>query len=182
MNAGNAAPIKPYRAIEVVDYDPCWPLWFETIREETEALLTGLVCEIHHIGSTSVPGLCAKPKVDVDIVLSSAEMIPEGIARMSASGRYAYHGDKYGDGMWVFTTGRGSHGQRLYLCGPGTPTHLERLLFRDYLRNHREAARRCGELKRRLVSEVDDDWDRYTGGKGRFVAEIVRLATELQER
>jgi GrpB-like predicted nucleotidyltransferase (UPF0157 family)/SAM-dependent methyltransferase len=164
------------RAIEVVDYDPAWPALFEEIRSGLERLLAGLVLEIHHIGSTAVPGLCAKPKIDVDIVLRSAAEIPEAIARMQATGAYIYHGDKYRDGMWAFTTGRGSRGQRLYLCASGTAMHLRRMLFRDHLRRHAEAAASYAALKRRLASETEDDWDHYTGGKGPFVETIVQLA------
>lgn len=161
------------RAIEVVDYDPAWPTQFEEIRARLERLLDGLVLEIHHIGSTAVPGLCAKPKIDVDIVLRSAAKIPEAIERMQATGAYAYHGDRYGDGMWTFTTGRGSRGQRLYLCAPDTAAHLRRMLFRDHLQRHPEAAAAYAALKRRLASETADDWDHYTGGKGPFVTGIV---------
>ncbi|WP_315975226.1 GrpB family protein [Phyllobacterium zundukense] len=119
------------RSIEVVDYDPSWPRQFEEIRAEVSSRLSGLVVEIHHIGSTAIPGLCAKPKIDVDIVLCSSLDIPEGIARLQASGTYTFHGDRYNDDMWVFTRGGGSPGQRLYLCAPGHQTHLHRILFRD---------------------------------------------------
>ncbi|WP_225767738.1 GNAT family N-acetyltransferase [Inquilinus sp. Marseille-Q2685] len=168
------------RTIEVVDYDPAWPALFDEIRAGLEQLLEGLVLEIHHIGSTAVPGLCAKPKIDIDIVLHSAAAIPEAIERMQATGDYIYHGDKYRDGMWTFTTGRGSRGLRLYLCAPSTATHLRRLLFRDHLRCHPEAAVAYGALKRKLVSETADDWDYYTGSKGPFVAGTERRA--LAER
>jgi GrpB-like predicted nucleotidyltransferase (UPF0157 family)/SAM-dependent methyltransferase len=164
------------RAIEVVDYDPAWPVLFEEVRAGLERLLDGLIQEIHHIGSTAVPGLCAKPKIDVDIVLHSAAVIPEAIERMQATNGYIYHGDKYRDGMWAFTTGHGSRGQRLYLCAPGAATHLRRMLFRDYLRQHPETAAAYAVLKRRLASETEDDWNHYTGGKGPFVAETVRQA------
>ena len=162
-----------------MDYDPAWPGAFEEARAAIERLLGGLVLEIHHIGSTSVPGLCAKPKIDVDIVLRSAAEIPQAIERMKAED-FTYHGDKYQEGMWAFTTGRGSHGERFYLCAPGTLAHLRRLLFRDYLRGHPETAAAYGVLKRKLASEVsgrsEADWDHYTGGKGPFVAETLRKA------
>lgn len=164
------------RAIEVVDYDPAWPALFGEMQDGLQRLLAGLVLEIHHIGSTAVPGLCAKPKIDVDIVLHSAADIPEGITRMRAAGAYTYHGERYRDGMWVFTTGRGSRGARLYLCAPATPTHLRRILFRDHLRQNADAATAYAALKRRLAAEADDDWDAYTGGKAAFVADVVRQA------
>jgi GrpB-like predicted nucleotidyltransferase (UPF0157 family) len=163
--------------IEVIAYDPRWPVLFEEIRAGLERLLAGLVLEIHHIGSTAVPGLCAKPKIDFDIVLRSAVAIPEAIERMKVTGVYTAHGNIYRDGMWVFTTPGGPRGQRLYLCAPGTTTHLRRLLFRDHLRRHPETAAAYAALKRRLASEAADDWDYYTGGKASFVAEIVRRET-----
>src|SRR5262249_21355811 len=163
------------RTIVVLDYDPRWLAAFEDIRRTLEEQLAGLGREICHVGSTSVSGLCAKPKIDVDIVMRSAAAIPQGIERLKALG-YACHGDRYKDGMWAFTIGRGSYGERLYLCAPGTPTHLRRLLFRDHLRNHPEAAAAYGALKRRLAAEAVNDWDHYTGGKGPFVADVVRRA------
>jgi GrpB-like predicted nucleotidyltransferase (UPF0157 family) len=175
--AGAPAVPGKCRAIEVVDYSPAWPVLFAEIRADLERLLVGLVAEIHHIGSTSVSGLCAKPKIDVDIVLNAVDTIPGAIERMQATGRYIYHGNTYQDGMWAFTTGRGSRGQRLYLCAPGTPAHRRRLLFRDYLRSHPEAAAAYGKLKLKLASEAEGDWDHYTGSKGPFVAEVVRRAT-----
>ncbi|WP_448951273.1 GrpB family protein [Labrys neptuniae] len=181
MNSKANSPSARKRTIEVVDYDPAWPIQFEEISRQMTALLSGLVTEIHHIGSTSVPGLCAKPKIDVDIILQCPSDIPEGIMRMQATGDYNYHGDRHQDEMWVFTTGRGSHGQRLYLCAPAHPVHLRRILFRDHLRRHPEDAAAYGALKRRLASEAIDDWDYYTGNKGPFVHDIVDRAMKLAQ-
>ena len=129
-------------AIRIVDYDPSWPAIFAAECDELLTLLGGFADEIHHIGSTSVPGLAAKPKIDIDAVLRRTDMLPEAIARVQATTAYAYHGDPYGDGMWTFTRGRGSYGTRLYLCAPGTATHEKRMLFRDWLRNHPARRRR----------------------------------------
>lgn len=169
------------RAIVVLDYDPAWPMLFAGIRDRLAALLDGLALEIWHIGSTAVPGLCAKPKIDVDVVLKDTTAIAPGIVRMQ-SVDYTFHGDTYRNGMWAFTAGRASYGERICLCAPGTAIHEDRVLFRDYLRNHAEAAEEYGRLKRRLASETADDWDHYTGNKGPFVAEIVRRARESAAR
>lgn len=162
--------------IKVVDYDPDWPALFTAERNELVRVLSGLVDDVHHIGSTSVPGLAAKPKIDIDAVLLDRGLIGEAVARVQATAAYTYHGDKYGDGMWTFTRGRGSYGTRLYLCGPGTAAHEKRVLFRDWLRTHAEDAAAYEALKRRLAVEADGNWDFYTGGKSRFVAAIVERA------
>jgi GrpB-like predicted nucleotidyltransferase (UPF0157 family) len=78
--------------------------------------------------------------------------------------------------MWTFTRGHGSWGARLYLCAPGSATHEKRILFRDWLRTHPGDATAYEALKRRLASEANGDWHRYTGGKSEFVAEIVEMA------
>lgn len=162
-------------AIVVVDYDAAWTAAFSSAEQRLAELLGPPVLAISHVGSTAVPGLAAKPKIDIDVVLKNEAAIPASIEVLKEAG-YTFRGDKYGDGMWAFTTGRGSQGERVYLCAPGNATHQKRLFFRDHLRNHPEAAAAYGALKRRLAAEAENDWDRYTGGKGPFVAETVRRA------
>ena len=163
-------------AIKVIDYDPAWPSLFEEQRQKIMLIIGELVAAIHHIGSTAVEGLCAKPKIDIHAVLRNDALIPEAIERVKPHG-YTFHGDPYDDGMWTFTQGHGSYGTRLDLCGPHNDTHIKRMRFRDYLRAHPEAAAAYGALKRKLMFEANGDWKLYTGGKADFVAEIVRLAT-----
>jgi GrpB-like predicted nucleotidyltransferase (UPF0157 family) len=109
-------------------------------------------------------------------VLRSAEVLPLAIERVRTVAEYTFHGERYGDGMWVFTSGRGSYGTRLYLCGPGNATHIRRVLFRDWLRAHPDDAAIYAALKRRLAAEANGDWSYYTGGKSDLVAEIVTRA------
>ena len=162
-------------AIKVADYDPGWPRVFDAHRREIESLLGELVTDIHHIGSTSVPGLAAKPKIDMDVVIRAADDVIEAIERIKPAG-FAFHGDPYVEGRWTFTRGYGSYGIRLYVCGPNNRAHVDRLLFRDWLRAHPRDAAAYGSLKRRLASEANGDWDFYTGGKSEFVAGIVEMA------
>jgi GrpB-like predicted nucleotidyltransferase (UPF0157 family) len=169
-------------AIKVVDYDPTWPALFEAQKRTILSIVGDMVEDIQHVGSTAVEGLCAKPKIDIDTVLRGHELIPEAIERIKPHG-YAFQGEPYNDGMWVFTQGHGSYGARLYICGPDNATHSKRMRFRDYLRAHPEAATAYGALKRRLALEVGGDWKFYTGGKSDFVAEIVRLASlQVEQR
>ncbi|MCA1407348.1 GrpB family protein [Ensifer sp. IC3342] len=164
-------------AIKVVDYDPAWPGLFEEEKSRIVAVIGDVVAEIHHVGSTSIAGLCAKPKIDIDAVLCSGARVVEAVERVKALADFTFHGDPYGDGMWTFTSGHGSYGTRLYLCGPENPTHVKRMLFRDWLRTHPEDAAEYAALKRKLATEANGDWKFYTGGKSDFVAKIVRQAS-----
>ncbi|EJZ21935.1 GrpB family protein [Rhizobium sp. Pop5] len=163
------------RAIKVVDYDPSWPRLFAQISTEVAALLGSFVLSIDHIGSTSVPGLAAKPKIDLDVVAISDEVLPMAIDAVSATD-FVFHGDM-GEKRWAFTRNHDAYGLRLYLCGPNNRAHGERIVFRDYLRDHPERATAYAELKRRLAAEAGGDWDSYTGGKTAFVSETLRLAS-----
>lgn len=161
------------RPVEIVDYDASWPALFAAERDGLQALLGDLLDDVHHIGSTSVPGLAAKPKIDIDAVLRANDFVPAAIARLRATGMWDYHGDPYGDGRWTFTRGR-SRGIRLYLSGPGNEAHGKRILFRDWLRAHPEDTAAYEALKRRLAAKADGDFAFYTEGKSAFVAEILR--------
>lgn len=163
-------------AIRIVPYDTAWPSLFGAIERELILRLGGLLRSAHHIGSTSVPGLAAKPKIDVDAVIEPAARLDEAVALMRSEQGWAFQGEPYGDGMWTFTRGHGSWGARIYLCAPGSATHDKRILFRDWLRTHPDDAAAYEALKRRLAVEADGDWKFYTGGKSTFVGEIIRRA------
>ncbi|NTJ64106.1 GrpB family protein [Agrobacterium rhizogenes] len=162
------------RPIALVEYDPQWPLLFEH-RSKVIGLLLGQPAAFHHIGSTAITGLCAKPKLDIDAVLFSEEDRLAATERLKEGG-YRFHGDLHGAGRWAFTKDETPCGTRLYLCLPGNEAHRERLLFRDYLHAHPELAANYATLKRRLAEEANGDWDRYTSGKSDFVEDVVRRA------
>lgn len=164
-------------AIQVVAYDPEWPFVFEKIVGGLAPLLADLDPVFHHVGSTSVPGLTAKPKIDLHAAFADADALPEAIKRVGTLGTFTFHGDKYRQQTWTFTSGKGSHGARLYLCTTDNAVLRDRIAFRDYLRSHPERADAYAALKLRLMREANDDWDYYTGGKRDFVLETLRLAS-----
>jgi GrpB-like predicted nucleotidyltransferase (UPF0157 family) len=166
------------RPITLVEYDPQWPSLFQS-RSEAIRLILGHPAQFHHIGSTAVIGLCAKPKLDIDAILLSEGSRLDATERLKEDG-YRFHGDLHGAGRWTFTRDEMPYGTRLYLCLPDNEAHRERLLFRDYLRTHPEFSASYAALKRRLAEEANGDWDRYTGGKSDFVADVVcRAKAEL---
>ena len=161
--------------IVVLPYDDGWPGLFVQISAELAPVFSGLAQAFHHVGSTSVPGLAAKPKIDLHAAFADLATVAAAVERMQTVAGYTYHGDKYGDESWTFTSGK-TYGSRLYLCTADNRVLRDRILFRDYLRTHPERADAYAALKLRLMSEADDDWDYYTGGKTEFVRETVRLA------
>ena len=164
-------------SIEVVEYDPDWLAVFDAEKADLLSLLGNLVEDVHHVGSTAVVGLRAKPKIDIDAVIRDEGMLADAVERVKAIPKYTFHGTPYSDGMWTFTSGRGSRGNRLYLCVPDNATHEKRILFRDWLRSHPEDAADYAALKCRLAAEANGDWAYYTGGKTAFVATIVSMAS-----
>src|SRR5258705_12320222 len=97
------SPMKNHnaRAVEVVDYDPRWPTRFETLRARIVAALGSLADSIEHVGSTSVPGLAAKPIIDIDVLVVSAIDVPEAIERLALLG-YLHRGNLGIDGREAF--------------------------------------------------------------------------------
>ncbi len=140
--------------IRLVEYDPFWPEDFAARRRVIAGLLAPLIADIQHVGSTAVPGLAAKPKIDIDAVLQSEGDIPVALESAATAG-YHFHGDPYGNGLWTLTMSGAPYGTRLYICGPDNHAHQARILFRDYLRRHTGVARQYELLKRKLIIQAE---------------------------
>jgi len=163
--------------ILISDYDPLWPQQFETLRHRIADALGGLATTIEHIGSTAVPGLAAKPVIDIDVLLRSATDLPLVIARLSLLG-YEHRGDLGIPGRDAFRTPPDGLPHHLYVCPPDSEECKRHIAFRDYLRAHPEDARAYATLKRRLAAKFSDDRESYTRAKSEFVAEILSRADQ----
>lgn len=161
--------------VELVPHDPNWARQFSAAEATLRAILGQRVIAIDHIGSTAIPGLAAKPIIDIDITLASSEDIPSASADLVSEG-YEPRGNRYNDGVWAFLSTSTSPKLRVYLCPPANRTHECRLLFRNYLRQHQEIAARYFSLKKQLADRFPYDGDRYTSEKRHFILEIVNRA------
>jgi GrpB-like predicted nucleotidyltransferase (UPF0157 family) len=159
----------------IQSYDPQWPQLFETLRVRIAAALGSMAAVIEHVGSTAVPGMAAKPIVDVDVLLASPDDLESVIARLASIG-YEHEGDLGISGREAFRTAPPACPHHLYVCLPEALPYREHLAFRDYLRTHPRDADAYAELKRRLAAEFADDRDAYTQAKSGFVIEILRRA------
>ncbi|MDR6667932.1 GrpB family protein [Rhizobium sp. 1399] len=167
--------------VELSAFDPNWTNDFSAAEVLLRATLGKYVVSVDHIGSTAVPGLAAKPIIDIDITLSSLDDVPDASAELVKRG-FESRGNRYDDDVWAFLWKRRIPQLRVYLCPPSNRTHERRMLFRDYLRQHEEVATEYAVLKRRLADQFPYDGDRYTSEKSAFISEIVgRVLNESWE-
>ncbi|MFI6393781.1 GrpB family protein [Nonomuraea sp. NPDC050540] len=161
-------------SIQIVPYDPAWPALAATAMRELLDTLPGAFAEIEHIGSTAVPGLAAKPIIDL---MAAAEDLAPVERRESALTGLGY--ERHFNGMTDrLLYVRASGGVRAYNLHVVTlaswPTRNQRF-FRDYLREHPEDAARYAELKQALAATGIDPGD-YARAKTELVQELTDRA------
>jgi GrpB-like predicted nucleotidyltransferase (UPF0157 family) len=154
------------------EYDPAWPRLFEALRERLLGVLGGLAVAVEHVGSTAVPGLAAKPVVDIDAVVPSAEDVPLAIERLERAG-WRHEGDFGIPGREAFEPPADTPWHHLYVLAAGAEELRRHIAFRDYLRAHPEAARTYVALKRESARRFGGDRRAYTDSKGEFVEHIL---------
>ena len=161
----------------VVAYDPAWPETFEMLRRKLAAALGDIVIDIHHVGSTSVPGLAAKPTIDIDIVIESTEQLPVAIERLSRAG-YTFEGDLGVVGRYAFRPPLeyDVHHHHPYVCPKGSRELARHLAFRDYLRARPQAARAYGALKLNAAERHRNNREAYATAKTGFVEQALQNA------
>ena len=163
-----------FKAIEVVPYDASWPERFAEIRERVAAALGGLCVGIEHVGSTAVPGLWAKPIIDLDVIISSRMRFPEVRDRLAELG-YAHRGNLEIPGRESFQRPEGTFPHHLYVCSVDTPNLHDHLLLRDTLRAGADLRDRYAAVKREMAALHPHDIDAYIDGKGPLIAEIMAI-------
>jgi GrpB-like predicted nucleotidyltransferase (UPF0157 family) len=168
-------PKPTQRIILVVDYDSSWPLTFAALRAPVWETLRGVALSVEHVGSTSVPGLAAKPIIDIDVVLPSCAEMPVTIERLAALG-YVHRGNLGIEDREAFESPAALPAHHLYACVRGSLALANHLTLRDCLRGNPPAAAAYGELKKQLAAQFPTDIDSYIAGKTDFLLEVLRNA------
>lgn len=161
--------------IRIVAYDPSWPGRFEAERQLVAATLGGRVGDIQHVGSTAVPGLAAKPIIDIMVGvddLTGAAPCLDLLAGLD----YCYAPYRPEVMHWFCKPAPSRRTHHLYLIQQGSSEWQARLSFRDFLRAHPETAAEYESLKRGLAELHANDREQYTDGKGEFVRRVLGLA------
>jgi GrpB-like predicted nucleotidyltransferase (UPF0157 family) len=162
--------------VEIVPYDPSWPLRFEAERDVlARGLQIWIVGTIEHIGSTAVPGLPAKPVIDIMVGVKDLDTSRPAIPAAEALG-YSYAPYRPDEKHWFCKPSPAFRTHHLHLVPHGSPMWRRQLVFRDYLRTHADTAAEYADLKRGLAEQYRMDREKYTEEKGPFIARIVELA------
>jgi GrpB-like predicted nucleotidyltransferase (UPF0157 family) len=162
--------------IEVKDYDTSWPAKFQMERDKIVACLGDAVIAIDHIGSTSVPGLKAKPVID--IMVSVRELDLGAVKELLLSLDYA-HVPIDDDDRLFFRKGM-PRTHHLHVVLDGSEAYWRHIRFRDRLKAHPEEAKEYAQLKEALALRYRTDRDSYLDGKDLFIKEI--MARDAGER
>jgi GrpB-like predicted nucleotidyltransferase (UPF0157 family) len=159
--------------IHIVPYDPTWVPKFEAEKSSLESLLAPWRRgPIEHVGSTAVPGLCAKPIIDVMVgVPSLAESEPAKEALRRAGYQYAEY--KTEVMHWFCKPSFAVRTHHLHLVPYGSQLWRDRLTFRDLLRSNPALADEYAALKRELARRFELDREAYTDGKSPFIARAL---------
>lgn len=163
--------------IEVVAYDPSWVPWFTAVAGPVREALGGVAVRIDHVGSTSVPGLDAKPVLDIQIsVLSLDDPFRTPLERLGFVAR-----DNEDLTKRYFREPPGTRRTHLHVRQAGGFHEQITLLFRDYLRAHPAVAADYARLKHSLAERHRDDRIAYTEAKSDFVWTTIRAASDWSQ-
>src|SRR5712692_7998308 len=165
-------------SIIIADYNPVWPVLFEEEKARILAVAGNYIDEIQHVGSTSVPGLGAKPIIDIMVGLRERSLVEQCIQPLEGLG-YEYLGE-YGISERHYfrkpLADIGSRTHHIHMIVRGSDFWKRHILFRDYLRAHPEDARHYYLLKKELADKFGSDREGYMDAKTEFIEAILAKA------
>jgi GrpB-like predicted nucleotidyltransferase (UPF0157 family) len=176
MEESASASSHPHR-VEIVPYDPAWPEQFAELGRELRAGLGDIALRIDHVGSTAVPGLAAKPIIDVQVSVAAFEPLAAFKQPLERLG-YVFRVDNPERTKRYFREPRGRRRTHVHVRRVGSFSEQWALLFRDYLRAHREEAAGYEAVKRRLAIQFEEDRHAYTDAKVSPMWAIIRQADD----
>lgn len=165
------------RRVEVVQFSEKWRFDFEMEAAILKEIFSAELIEIHHIGSTSIHGLSAKPIIDIMPVVKDIAQIDRYDGKMAAIG-YEAKGENGITGRRYFQKGEDERTHHIHIYENGSPEIDRHLAFRDFLRAHPEKVKAYGNLKEKLAQQFPYDIEAYINGKAELAAWIEQEAME----
>jgi GrpB-like predicted nucleotidyltransferase (UPF0157 family) len=171
---------RPYT---IEPYNPEWVTRFNEIKAVVANVFKDKVIAIEHIGSTSIPGMKAKPVIDLLLIVQKMEPFAGEREEMA---KFGYESDTDyiipGSMIFVKTDADTRKTVNIHVCVEDSYKATQFLIMRDYLRAHPQQAKSYSELKETLNTKFPDDYPSYREGKHAFLDEIERLAMEWKKR
>jgi GrpB-like predicted nucleotidyltransferase (UPF0157 family) len=159
--------------VRLVEYDARWPGLFAAEERRIRGACGALALRLEHVGGTAIPGMCAKPVLDMAAGRPREASTAVYVAALARAG-YEHRGERGVRGRELFCRGQ-PRAYHLHLVEDGGPLWRDYLAFRDHLRADADAARRFADLKRALAARFPRDREAYTNAKSPHVEEILRL-------
>ena len=176
----HASKHRPY---ELVEYNPKWKQWFENRRDKIKSLFGENLLSIEHIGSTSIPGMLAKPTIDILVVVRNLDDVTQRLqsfvdAGFTSQGReYVGYGDEY----ITEDTPNGKRITNIHVLELGNQNIIAYREFREYLKVHEEDRNLYIETKKKLYVEHNQNYRGYDLGKTETIEAIKKRAHEWAE-
>ena len=169
--------------VRIVTYNHRWPLLYEEEKRSILRIIGHKVMAIEHIGSTAVPGLGGKPIIDIMVAVNHLEDTEECITPLESGGyKYVPENEASFPERRFFNKGTQPKEQHyhIHMVELNSEFWKRHLLFRDYLRNHPEAAQKYYHLKTRLATKYGSDREGYTNAKTAFIGAAVNKAKKAR--
>jgi GrpB-like predicted nucleotidyltransferase (UPF0157 family) len=160
-----------HEAVRLLPYDPAWAAQYESERQQVAAALGDLAAEIHHVGSTAVPGLPAKPVIDLLVALPRLEQAAECIAPLAKLG---YSFIDFAQNTDRRSSAKASATHHLHVVELGSASYRDHLDFRDALRADPALRQAYANLKTGLAERYKEERARYSESKGAFITQALR--------
>ena len=158
--------------VKVVDHDPAWAMLGAEACAAVRNACGELLVDVQHVGSTAVPGLPAKPVLDIAAAVATLDSLPQIVRRLTRIG-YLYRGDRIGGQFFVAESSPDVRTTHVHVVEHGGAQWRDYLRFRDLLRNNHALRNRYADLKRLLASGSRDDSHAYTASKADFVRQAL---------
>ena len=166
----------PSGQLRLAPYVPNWPLLFRAEKERLFASLGNYILDVQHIGSTSIPGMPAKPILDIGIAVTNFEEATRCIPLLEQLG-YSYKGENGIPRRHYFVKGE-PRTHHLHIIEVASEEWKNHLLFRDYLRRTPATAQEYASLKQSLSTQFATDREAYQSGKDSFIKAVLHKANQ----
>ncbi|MEG1149933.1 MAG: GrpB family protein [Bacilli bacterium] len=164
--------------VQLEDYNSNWKNDYEKEEKLLKEVLKDKIVEIHHIGSTSIVGLKAKPIIDILIVIKKFDEINE-IENLLKEYDYENRGQQGIDDRYFFAKGPDdARSHYIHFTVPNSNTYFNQVYFKRYLIDHPEYIDKYCDLKQELAKKYANERKKYTESKNEFITNVINLAKE----